>query len=158
MLMEQLKKFIAVFIGYILAVLDPISGMIYALLITMFGNFVLGFMADYRSGNSYSHKKAFKCFKEAFFITGGMFFSAAVCDGMDTIAEGVVIMRTICWAAIIIYIRNMVRNTLIILPDSEFFSVLMWAVNFKFMKRNAILKEYNEYKEKKEDEQKGNNA
>ncbi len=155
--MEQFKKIIALFIGYLLAVLDPISGMIYALLLTMFANFIVGFLADKKEGERYSHKKAFKCFKEAFFITGGMFFSAAICDSMDNISEGVVIMKTICWAAILIYIRNMIRNMRIILPDSEFLNMLSWAIDFKFIKKVAILDEY--YKSKKnKDEQKSNNA
>lgn len=148
---EVLKKLIALLFGYFLAIFDPISGMIYALLITMFFNCLLGITADREQGNTYSFKKMFKCFKEYAFIVGGMFFSAMICNHMSSIDSGVIVMRTICWAAILIYAKNMVRNATIIFPDSRFLAFFHWVVDFKFIKKNEYLSEYYEHIKDKED-------
>lgn len=138
------EKLIAVIMGYIIAVFDPISGMIYALLITMAVNCALGVAADIEKGNKYSFKKMFSCFKEYFFIVAGMFFSAMICKHMGSMENGMLVMRTICWAAILIYAKNMLRNAGIIYPKNQFIKFINWVVLFKFIKENSYLSEYYE--------------
>lgn len=146
------KKMLAVVVGYFLAIFDPISGMIYALLITMAVNCLLGVAADREQGNPYSFKKMFKCFKEYAFIVAGMFFSAMICNHMSSLENGLIAMKTICWAAILIYAKNMVRNAEIIYPDNHFLKFMNWIICFKFIKQNGYLSEYYEHIKTKDNE------
>lgn len=151
---EVFKKIIAVLFGYILAVLDPISGMIYALLTIMGVNCILGVAADLEIGNNYSFKKMFTCFKEYSFIVAGMFFSSMICKHMASIESGLLIMKTVCWAAILIYAKNIIRNAEIVMPENQFIKFLNWVITFKFVKQNSYLSEY--YEQKKQNNEKDN--
>lgn len=147
-----LNKFLALIAGYFIAIFDPISGMVYALLLTMAANCLIGIFADREQGNKYSFKKMFKAFKEYAFITGGAFFSAAICTHMDSMSSGTLIMKTIVWAAILLYAKNIVRNAAIIFPDSKFLNFFSWLIDFKFVKKNEYLNEYLTHQKNKENE------
>lgn len=142
--MDVLKKILSLAMGYLIAILDPISGMVYALFVSMVMNSLIGLSADLAIGEKCSFRKLVLAFREFAFITGGAFFSAMICAEMDSMDSGLVIMKSIFWAAILIYMKNMLRNSVIIFPESKLLSFMSWLVEFKFIRKNEYLSEYYE--------------
>lgn len=138
-------------VACILPIINPIWGMLVALLISFVASGLVGWRADVKQGGKFKGEKAFKVFTRFAIIASGMFVSASICKLMDNVEEGVWIMKTIAWMAIGLNGFNIVRNLKIIYPDWEFIKILAWVFEFKFLRKNEYLKDYYEKNEQQGD-------
>ena len=120
-------------LAFILSVTNDV--MTFFILIVLFGmlNFVVGLIAGLRSGESYSHRKAFQAFFEYAIAAIVILFTAAGARLIEPHGDYTDLLRLLTTMFALVYSKNIIRNFKIIQPDNEFIQVLDMIINTKYL-------------------------
>lgn len=120
-------------LAFILSVTNDV--MTFFILIVLFGmlNFVVGLIAGLRSGESYSHRKAFHAFFEYAIAAIVILFTAAGARLIEPHGDCTDLLRLLTTLFALVYSKNIIRNLKIIQPDNEFIQVLDMIINTKYL-------------------------
>ena len=150
--MNDIRSYVVMAIGAVLAMLSPIMDFIFAMLLLLWLNFIFGLVAARLNGEKWDWKKAGMCF-----IFAAVFFVIVVsifvigkwlhCDDRAVSA-----VQYVCWATTYFFGTNILRNWRNILKqDSTWYKLvdfLYYILSAKFIEDIPYFKSYQEYKRK----------
>ena len=150
--MNDIRSYVVMAVGAVLAMLSPIMDFIFAMLLLLWLNFIFGLVAARLNGEKWDWKKAGMCF-----IFAAVFFVIVVsifvigkwlhCDDRAVSA-----VQYVCWATTYFFGTNILRNWRNILkPDSTWYKLvdfLYYILSAKFIEDIPYFKSYQEYKRK----------
>lgn len=151
-MMENRNNIIVWLIGAVWAFFEPITDFLLAMIILFTLNYVLGFTSGLVQGESWSMKKTLKCFLEwtMFFLMLTCFF--AIGHFLHKQDESMYCVQWVCIVATWAYLRNIVKNGKVIVPNNStmFFllDILDYVLSFKVLSKITFLQEYIEKRKK----------
>ena len=117
--MNDIKTFIIAVISGVLALLSPIKDFMHAMLIVFVLNFFCGLIAEYRSGGSWSTKKAMIFFYSiaVFFVAAASFF--VIGKFMHNPDEALYSIKFLCLFGLWVFSVNITKNLKIMLIEGS---------------------------------------
>ena len=148
-----IKNCIVMIISFLMSYFAPIEDLVFTIFFIFLVNCVVGMISGIVvSGEGFSFKKFTRCLFETF-----AFYAIVVCafvigkhvgnmDGAMHVIGGVV------YAIIYFSGVNILRNLTLLFPDSKTLLFLYWIVSFECLKKIPILKRFDDFNKKKENE------
>lgn len=142
----------------VLTVVSDVRDFIFIVVIVTALNWLAGYLADYRKGKPYQHKKTMQAVKELFLTSTILFFVALTCSMLEPGIDYRILIKGLTGIFLIIYARNITKNLRIIQPSNEFIKVLNSIANSKYFSLKKKIKDGEfeiplEEKEKEDGEQ-----
>lgn len=144
--MNEIKTFIIAIVSGLLALLSPIKDFMHAMIMIFVINFFCGLIADYRSGNKWSMRKAMLFFYHiaVFFVLISAFF--IIGKFMHNPDEALYSVKFICLFGLWIYTINILKNLKIMLIDGtpmwRFVDFLYFIISLKIVNKIPFLNDY----------------
>ena len=142
----------------VLTVVSDVKDFIFIVVIVTALNWLAGYLADYRKGKPYQHKKTMQAVKELFLTSAILFFVALTCSMLEPGIDYWILIKGLTGIFLIIYARNITRNLRVVQPGNEFVKVLNSIANSKYFQLKKKIKDGEfeiplEEKEKEDGEQ-----
>ena len=144
--MNEIKTFIIAIVSGLLALLSPIKDFMHAMIMIFVINFFCGLIADYRSGNKWSMRKAMLFFYDiaVFLVLVSSFF--VIGKFMHNPDEALYSVKFICLFGLWIYTINILKNLKIMLiegsPMWRFVDFLYFILSLKVVNKVPFLNDY----------------
>lgn len=141
-MIEQIGAYFRMFFAVtVLTVVSDVKDFIFLVVIVVFINWLAGYAAGRKKGETYQHKKTMQAVKELFLTNAVLFFVALTCSMLDPTIGYTLIIKTLTGLFLIIYARNITKNLRIIQPSNEFIRVLNSIANSKYFQMKKKIKD-----------------
>lgn len=146
--MGELKTYIVMLVGGILALLAPIQNFMYAMLLLFSLNFAFGLVAARVMKECWETKKAlmFLLYCGLFFVSAAALF--VIGHLMDQNEQAIAVVKILCYAAVYVFGTNIFRNWRNILTPGtawyRFVDLIYYVLSVKFIERFPIVKKWQE--------------
>lgn len=149
----NIKNLFLAIIAFLWGVYSPIKDFMLAMLLLFFFNFIAGLTADIveKPGIAWDNKKAWQCIVQMFVFFGTIAFFVLIGHYLHQMPITVQCISSICYAAVLFYLRNINRNIIIIIPKKSpmqnLFKFTYYVLSVQFLEQIPSLKKYiNEHK------------
>lgn len=141
-MIEQIEAYFRMFFAVtVLAVVSDVKDFMFLVVIITVINWIAGYAAGRKKGETYQHKKTMQAVKELFLTNVVLFFVALTCSMLEPTIDYTLIIKTLTGLFLIIYARNITKNLRIIQPSNEFIRVLNSIANSKYFQMKKKIKD-----------------
>ena len=141
-MIEQIEAYFRMFFAVtVLTVVSDVKDFIFLVVIVTVINWLAGYAAGRKKGETYQHKKTMQAVKELFLTNAVLFFVALTCSMLEPTIDYTLIIKILTGLFLIIYARNITKNLRIIQPSNEFIRVLNSIANSKYFQMKKKIKD-----------------
>ena len=155
--MQDLKTIIISFVGAVFALFAPIENFLYAMVILLGANFIVGIVSARANSEDWSTKKALMFFVYAVIFLVIVYIAFAIGHFMGEEEQAIAVVKIICYVAVYVFGTNIFRNLRTIVPkDSQWykvFDICYYVLSVKFVEKLPFIKKWQDQEEEESHEE-----